>query len=111
MKNEIVLLPAFLDHHRSLGVEQFLVLVDYSDDGTLELLLTQSDVVVLTSDIKFGDFINVSILDRFGFTHEDHAGKILKEVITQNFFTRPMASTRMRMSFFSCPRLSHPCAR
>jgi hypothetical protein len=86
VKNEIVLLPAFLAHHRSIGVEQFLVAVDYSDDGTLEFLTAQDDVVVLSSEIRFSDQINISLLDRFGFSREDHASKTLKEVITQHYF-------------------------
>ena len=86
VKNEIFLLPAFLDHHRSLGIEQFLILVDHSDDGTLEYLLKQDDVIVLESSVKFGDEINVSPFSPFGIKKIDRAAAWLKEVITQEFF-------------------------
>ena len=87
VKNEIFLLPAFLDHHRSIGVEQFLILVDHSDDGTLEYLMEQDDVVVLESSVKYGSHINVSPFSFFGIKKVDRAAAWLKEVITQEFFT------------------------
>ncbi len=44
MRNEIVRLPYFLEHHRALGVEHFLIIDNESDDGTREYLAEQSNV-------------------------------------------------------------------
>lgn len=44
VRNEALRLPAVLDHHRSLGVDRFLVVDDGSTDGTLDLLAGQGDV-------------------------------------------------------------------
>lgn len=55
--NEIFFLPAFLNHYRRLGVEQFLFVDDLSTDGSREYLSAQPDCVVLQSDVRFGDRI------------------------------------------------------
>ncbi len=44
VRNEIGRLPAFLVHHRRLGIENFVFLDNGSTDGTVELLLAQPDV-------------------------------------------------------------------
>lgn len=44
VRNEMVRLPYFLDHHRRLGVDHFLFVDNDSDDGTKEFLADQSDV-------------------------------------------------------------------
>lgn len=44
LRNEITRLPFFLDHYRRLGVAQFLVVDNASDDGSAELLQAQPDV-------------------------------------------------------------------
>ena len=56
--NEMFFLPAFLEHYRALGVEQFLFVDDRSTDGTLQFLTAQRDCVVLQSDLRFGEKIN-----------------------------------------------------
>ena len=58
VKDELDLLPAFLDHHRLLGIRHFIFHDDGSTDGTLEYLLEQQDCMVLKSDFKYGDPIN-----------------------------------------------------
>ncbi len=55
VRNEMFYLRAFLDHHRRLGIEQFLFLDDRSSDGTRELLAAQPDCVVLESALRYGD--------------------------------------------------------
>lgn len=57
MRNERYLLPAFLNHYRSLGVEQFLIVSDRSDDGTDEYLKSQADCVLITSTLTYGSVI------------------------------------------------------
>ena len=68
MKYKIYHLPFFLDHYRDLGLSNFLIYNDSSSDGTTELLLSQDDVTVITSDIPYGAVIEgerwVSVLKR-----------------------------------------------
>jgi glycosyltransferase involved in cell wall biosynthesis len=44
VRNEMVRLPYFLDHHRRLGVGHFLIVDNASDDGTQDWLAAQPDV-------------------------------------------------------------------
>lgn len=53
LRNEKYLLPAFLDHYRSIGAGGFIFVDNLSDDGTLEYLLAQEDCVVLAADTSF----------------------------------------------------------
>ena len=55
VRNELPLLPAFLDHYRGMGFEQFLVFDDRSDDGTFDYLLAQPDCVVIHATMTFGE--------------------------------------------------------
>jgi hypothetical protein len=57
VKNEQFYIRAFLDHHRRIGVEQFLFVDDRSTDGTRELLASQPDCVVLESPHAYGEVI------------------------------------------------------
>lgn len=59
MRNERFLLPAYLDHYRSLGAAQFLILSDRSDDGTDEYLRDQDDCVLLRSPHAYGDWLDM----------------------------------------------------
>ena len=52
-RDEMFNFPAFLDHYRRIGVEQFIILDDHSTDGSREYICDQSDVVVLGSDFDF----------------------------------------------------------
>ena len=44
VRNEMLRLPFFLDHHRRLGVDHFLIVDNASDDGTTAYLAAQPDV-------------------------------------------------------------------
>lgn len=44
VRNESLRLPQFLDHHRKLGVDHFLIVDNDSDDGTGDYLAAQPDV-------------------------------------------------------------------
>jgi len=46
MRNEMVRLPFFLEHHRKLGIGHFLIVDNDSDDGSAEYLAAQPDVSV-----------------------------------------------------------------
>lgn len=58
-RNEMYFLPAFLEHYRKLGIEQFAILNDRSTDGTTEYLLSQPDVVVFESGYRYGDEVEL----------------------------------------------------
>ncbi len=53
VRNEILRLPYFLDHHRSLGVGHFLFVDNGSDDGTADLLAAQPDVSLWRTDAGY----------------------------------------------------------
>lgn len=58
-RNEMYFLPAFLEHYRELGVEQFAILDDRSNDGTREYLLAQPDVVLFESKYTYSDKVEL----------------------------------------------------
>ncbi|MGX9355765.1 glycosyltransferase [Roseobacteraceae bacterium S113] len=53
MRNEMFLLPHFLEHYRSMGVTAFAVADNGSDDGTREYLMAQPDVAVFAVDTEY----------------------------------------------------------
>ena len=53
IRNELVRLPWFLDHHRKLGVAQFLIVDNASDDGTADYLRAQPDVSLWSTDASY----------------------------------------------------------
>ncbi|WP_331295675.1 glycosyltransferase family 2 protein [Methylobacterium hispanicum] len=53
VRNEIVMLPHFLDHYRRLGVMTFYICDNLSTDGTREFLLAQPDVVLYSADAEY----------------------------------------------------------
>jgi hypothetical protein len=60
IRNETYFLPFFLAHYRNLGVENFLIYDDHSDDGTTEYVANQDDCTIITSDREFGEKISSS---------------------------------------------------
>lgn len=53
MRNEMIMLPHFLNHYRQLGVAGFLIVDNCSDDGTREYLLNQPDVALFSADTEY----------------------------------------------------------
>jgi hypothetical protein len=53
VRNEILRLPWFLDYHRRLGVDRFLLVDNGSTDGTTDLLLSQPRVHVFWTTDSF----------------------------------------------------------
>ena len=49
------LIRSFLDHHRKLGVDQFIIVDDRSTDGTREWLVAQPDCLVMESPFAYGE--------------------------------------------------------
>jgi hypothetical protein len=82
VRDEMFFLPAFFDHYRRLGVEQFLVLDDGSTDGTRAFLESQTNCVVLSSELSFGD--RIAVVGEAG-ERTGRAGQFLKEAIPRRF--------------------------
>jgi hypothetical protein len=55
IRDEVYLLPHFLDYYRRLGIETFLFYDDRSGPETREILSRQADCTVIASDHAFGD--------------------------------------------------------
>lgn len=55
MKNEMCLLPWFLNYYREIGVDWFFLVDDDSDDDTLKFLSTQHDVTTFSSSQSFSE--------------------------------------------------------
>ncbi|WP_339109285.1 glycosyltransferase family 2 protein [Thioclava sp. GXIMD4216] len=53
LRNEMTMLPHFLEHYRRLGVDAFLIADNLSDDGTREYLLEQNDVALYSVDSEY----------------------------------------------------------
>lgn len=52
-KNDLLKLKKFINHHRSIGIDKFVILDNNSNDGTLEWLLKQDDVVLLQTKTPY----------------------------------------------------------
>ena len=81
VRNEDYLLPFFFDHYRSLGVENFLVYDDHSDDRTMDFLRAQADCAIVTSEMRFGDQFG---RDTKGFPRR--LPHVLKESLPETMF-------------------------
>jgi len=74
VRNERARLPYFLEYHRALGINHFLIVVNDSTDGTAEYLAEHPDVSVWTTkagykQARFGmDWLNW-LLMRYGHGH------------------------------------------
>lgn len=53
MRNERIRLPWFFRHYRRLGIDQFLIVDNDSDDGSTEYLLNQPDVSLWQSNASY----------------------------------------------------------
>ncbi|MDZ4306949.1 glycosyltransferase family 2 protein [Allopontixanthobacter sp.] len=51
-------LQSFLSHHRAIGVRHFVVLDNGSTDSTIEILMSQADVTLLSSDAPYQAYEN-----------------------------------------------------
>ena len=85
VRNEILLIGALLNHYRDLGIEQFLVLDDGSDDGTNEFLFAQADCVVLSSPFSVGGFGYINICQG-NTVKKCMPDAVLKRAIGQKYF-------------------------
>ena len=53
LRNERLRLPGFLEHHRRMGVNRFLLIDNNSDDGSTEFLSLQKDVCLFHTSERF----------------------------------------------------------
>ena len=83
VRDEMYFLPSFLEHHRKLGAEQFLILDDGSEDQSRQYLSSQPDCVLLRSSISYG---TRDVLDCYpdGQRSRQRGGLWLKHHLTQN---------------------------
>ena len=93
VKDELFHLPAFFDHYRKLGAEQFIILDDKSRDGTGEFLRSQPDCLVLEAQQGFGDIMPSG----------QRAGVMWKSAIPQTFCKDRWAFYMMPMNWFFYP--------
>lgn len=71
-RNDRRFIWSLLAHYRSLGVTRFICVDDGSTDGTPEVLLSQHDVDVWTSDVRYGDAMRgklwrEALVERYGY--------------------------------------------
>ncbi len=55
VRNEALRIPYFLEYHRALGVDRFLIVDNASEDGSTDVLLSNSDVHVFLTGERYSD--------------------------------------------------------
>lgn len=80
-RDEAFFAPAFFQHYRRLGVEQFVIVDDRSEDSTREFLHAQPDCVTLACTYRYGDWIRYR--DPTGTIQDLRAGIYLKIALPQ----------------------------
>jgi hypothetical protein len=88
VKDETYYIRSFLDHHRKLGIDQFIILDDQSTDGTRELLTSQPDCLVLESSFGFGEQV---VVPGSSPERRERAGILFKSLIPQRFLANRYA--------------------
>ena len=76
IKNEDYFLPFFFNHYRRIGISNFLIYDDHSDEPTLDFLHAQADCTIVGSQARFGDDFGV---DNFGV--QRRLASFLKEIL------------------------------
>ncbi|KQB96097.1 hypothetical protein AL073_12660 [Loktanella sp. 1ANDIMAR09] len=84
VRNEIHIIPAWLEHHRAIGFEQFLFWDDASTDGTFEFLRGNPDCVIMKSDLSFGEKVRYTAPD--GATTVQRIGIVFKSALPHALF-------------------------
>lgn len=87
VRNNPFLIEAFLNHHRALGVNRFLILDDWSDEPFLSFLTSQPDVTVLRVPMRFPE--RLSWTDLEGNVNEESAGGTYKDLISRHMIKHP----------------------
>ena len=63
-KNDLIKLKKFISHHRKIGVNKFIILDNESNDGTVEWLLKQEDVILLQTKTPYSSIRRVAWINR-----------------------------------------------
>lgn len=73
VRNDIPHLMVLLEHYRGMGINNFAIIDNDSDDGTLEYLLSQEDVSVYSVKTQFKDYLKNGwknqVIARMGLNH------------------------------------------
>lgn len=93
LRNERIRLPYFLNYYRRLGVDQFLIVDNASDDGSREFLAQQPDVSLWSTPAgykqsRFGMDWLMHLLRRYG------SGNWCLTVDVDEFLVYPFSETR-----------------
>ena len=59
-KNDLIKLKKFISHHRKIGVNKVIILDNESNDGTVEWLLKQEDVILLQTKTPYSSIRRVA---------------------------------------------------
>jgi hypothetical protein len=85
MRNEMYFLPAFLAHYRGLGVQQFIIVDDASDDGTTQYLAAQPDCCAGISVHRYGARVSITGPRHGGLS--GRAGPLLKRIVPDHYLS------------------------
>lgn len=80
-------LDAFLHHHRSIGVQRFVVLDDWSGEDFFQRLRSEQDVTVLRVPFRYPERLTWS--DDSGSPRKESVGTIYKDIVTRHFVKYP----------------------
>ena len=98
MRNEDYFLPHFFRHYRNLGVTEFLIYDDHSDEPALNFLCSQPDCSVLGSVRQFGDTFGLN-----GTGVPRRLPHLLKEKVPEALFPGRWVLTVDADEFFIIP--------
>ncbi len=90
--NNMRFIPSFLAHYRSLGKVRFICVDDQSTDQTVELLLSQPDVDIYSSNVRFKDASRGKIWREMLFAYYGHGRWYLSIDSDEYFVYETMAS-------------------
>lgn len=80
-------LGPFLHHHRSIGVQRFIMLDDWSGDDFFQRLRAEPDVTVLRVPFRYPE--RLIWFDDAGHPREESVGTIFKDIISRHFVKHP----------------------
>ena len=63
-KNDFMKLKNFIYHHRKIGITKFIILDNDSNDGSIEWLEKQNDVILLQTKMKYSSIRRVAWINR-----------------------------------------------
>lgn len=101
-RNEAFFLDAFLAHYRALGVDRFIVLDDRSTDGSFERLAAEPDVMLVGSDLRYGEDIPYPPAMR-AQVFETRAVRLWRDQLMNQFCTGQWAVVADTDEFLSLP--------